>query len=34
MIIGNRETLKINKDYKEFLEFCEQFALYPHACLT
>ena len=26
MIIGNRETLKINKDYKEFLEFCEQFA--------
>lgn len=25
MIIGNRETLKINKDYKEFLEFCEPY---------
>lgn len=25
IIIGNRETLKSNKDYKEFFEFCEQF---------
>ena len=24
IIIGNRETLEGNKDYKEFLEFCEQ----------
>lgn len=24
IIIGNRETLESNKDYKEFLEFCEQ----------
>lgn len=26
IVIGNRETLKSNNDYKEFLEFCEEFA--------
>ena len=26
IIIGNRKTLESNKDYKEFLEFCEQYA--------
>lgn len=31
IIIGNRETLESNKDYKEFLEFCEKFAyIYMH----
>lgn len=31
IIIGNRQTLESNKDYKEFLEFCEQFAyIYMH----
>ena len=23
IVIGNRKTLESNKDYKEFLEFCE-----------
>ena len=26
IVIGNGETLKSNNDYKEFLEFCEEFA--------
>lgn len=26
IVIGNRETLESNKDYKEFLEFCGEFA--------
>lgn len=25
IVIGNRETLESNKDYKEFLEFCEEY---------
>ncbi|WP_407422270.1 C-terminal helicase domain-containing protein, partial [Methanobrevibacter sp.] len=25
IVIGNRETLESNKDYKEFLKFCEEY---------
>ncbi|WP_407421785.1 C-terminal helicase domain-containing protein [Methanobrevibacter sp.] len=30
IIIGNRKTLEHNKDYKEFLEFCEKYAYIYH----